>query len=204
VSYTYSKTEDTLNIIHPGFEFRLPATSKTIDIPHNLAVSFTYELPFKGNALVHGWWITGITTYQSGDPLDIRVATSRLNTGTANWANQTCSSVGMPRKVSTTDTTALWFDTSCFSEPAEFEFGDYKVGNVRGPSVFNTDLSIFKRTAIGKRSFELRVDAFNIFNKAHFANPPAAGLQLGNSQFGRITGTRLPAREMQLGVRFLF
>ena len=201
VSYTYSRTEDTLNIIHPGFEFRLPATSKTVDIPHNLSVSFTYELPFPGHVLVKGWSITGIMLYQSGDPLDIRVATSRLNTGTANWANQTCADVGMPRNVSATNTEARWFDIACFGEPAEFEFGNYKVGHVRGPGVFNTDLSLFKRTTLGKMSFELRVDAFNVFDKAHFSNPNTT---LGNAAFGRVSGTRLPAREMQLGIRFLF
>jgi hypothetical protein len=204
LSYTLSKTEDTLNIIHPAFEFRLPATSKTVDIPHNLSLSFTYELPFKGHALVQGWSITGISSYQSGDPLDIRVATSRLNTGTANWADVTCGTIGMPKAVSATDATARWFDTGCFAEPAEFEFGNYKVGDVRGPHIFNTDMSIFKRTMFGKKSVELRADVFNVLNRAHFANPPAANLNVGNAQFGRVIGTRLPAREVQLGLRFLF
>ena len=201
VSYTYSKTEDTLNLMHPGVEFRLPATSKTVDIPHNLAVSFTYEVPFKGNAAIEGWWITGITTYQSGDPLQITVSSSQLNTGTGNWADVTCADIGMPKKVSVTDTTANWFDTSCFAEPARYVFGNYKVGDVRGPSVFNTDLSVFKRTRFGSKTFEIRADAFNIFNKAHFSNPNTT---FGNAQFGRIAGTRLPAREVQLGLRFLF
>ena len=71
-----------------------------------------------------------------------------------------------------------------------------------GPKIVNTDFSVFKRTPLGSaRSLELRVETFNIFNHAQFSNPNTS---FGNSQFGRITSTRLPSREIQLGARFLF
>jgi len=94
-----------------------------------------------------------------------------------------------------------WFDTACFADPAQYQFGNYKIGDARGPHVFNTDLSASKRTAIGKRALELRIEAFNVFNHAQFANPNTT---FGNAAFGSITGTRLTPREVQLGVRFLF
>jgi hypothetical protein len=200
-SYTFSKTEDDVTpvqAIHPtalGDRERMPALSKAIDIPHNLVVSATYELPFASNKLVAGWSISAITTYQSGDPLDIRVSASRLNTGTGNWADVTCGEIGTPKEV------ARWFDTSCFADPAQFAFGNYTIGDVRGPSVFNTDLSLSKRTTLGRTTLEVRADAFNVFNKAHFSNPNST---FGNAQFGVISGTRLPPREVQLGVRVLF
>ena len=46
VSYTYSKSEDTTFILHPSFDTRAPSIGKAIDIPNNLVVSWTYELPF--------------------------------------------------------------------------------------------------------------------------------------------------------------
>ena len=86
--------------------------------------------------------------------------------------------------------------------PPQFQFGNYEIGQVRGPTLINTDFSLFKRTSLGgTRSIELRVETFNLFNKAHFRNPNAS---FGNSQFGRISSTRLPSREIQLGARFLF
>jgi hypothetical protein len=95
-----------------------------------------------------------------------------------------------------------WFDTSCFATPPNFEFGNYEIGQVRGPKFINTDFSLFKRTALGgTRSFELRMEVFNLFNKAHFSNPND---RLGNTNFGRISSTRFPSREIQLGARFLF
>ena len=77
---------------------------------------------------IGGWAINGITSYQSGEPLNIRLATSQLNTGTDNWPNQTCSDVPI------VGTVEQWFDTSCFATPPLFEFGNYVIGDVRGPT----------------------------------------------------------------------
>ena len=208
VSYTYSKSEDTTFILHPSFDTRAPSIGKAIDIPHNLVVSWTYELPFGpgkpfgngGSALVQklleGWAVNGITMYQTGEPLNVTVASSLLNTGSGNWANVTCTDIGITGRVE------QWFDTGCFANPPQFQFGNYEIGQVRGPALINTDFSLFKRTGLGgARSLELRLEMFNLFNHAHFSNPNTS---FGNSQFGRITSTRLPSREIQLGARVLF
>ena len=205
VSYTRSRTDDNVTPagLHPSLrDVRMPALSKALDIPNIFVLSWTYELPFgKGQTgvvkkVLEGWTISGITNYHSGDPLDIRVSSSQLNTGTGNWADETCSSIGTPHTI------AQWFDTTCFANPAQFKFGNYKIGDVRGPSVFNTDFSAAKRVMFSaKSSFEVRLDVFNVFNRAHFSNP---GTTFGNSAFGTIGATRLPPREAQLGFRLLF
>jgi hypothetical protein len=208
VAYTYSKTEDNITpaSLHPSLaDVRMPALSKTLDIPHIFSASWSYELPAAGagwaKRLSEGWSISGITSYHSGDPLDIRVSNSQLNTGTGNWPNVTCSGgIGMPRTID------KWFDTSCFADPAQYQFGNYRIGDVRGPTVFNTDFSAAKRAAIGAKSLEIRIDIFNLFNRAHFANPGVSntGATFGSSSFGTISATRLTPRVAQLGVRVLF
>jgi hypothetical protein len=198
VSYTHSRTTDNITpaSLHPSLaNVRMPALSKTIDIPNIFVASWTYELPFKGNRAADGWSISAITNFHSGDPLDVRVSASQLNTGSGNWADQTCATVPTPHTV------AQWFDTTCFKDPAQFVFGNYRIGNVRGPRVINTDFSVAKRTAIGRASAEFRADIFNLFNRAHFSNPNTT---LGNNAFGTISATRLPPREIQLGFRVLF
>ena len=208
VSYTFSRSEDTAFILHPAIETRAPSIGKAVDIPHNLVVSWAYELPFGpgkrylsgGGALMQGllggWAVNGITSFQSGEPLNIQVASSQLNTGTNNFANVTCSDVEIIGEVT------QWFDTSCFANPPLYEFGNYEIGQVRGPRFVNTDFSIFKRTQFGgAKSLELRLETFNLFNHALFANP---NVTFGNAQFGRIASTRFPSREIQLGARFLF
>ena len=213
VSYTYSRTEDNVTpaTVAPQLaNLREPSLSKAIDIPNIFVLSWIYELPFgPGQAfladssgltkgLVSGWSISAITNYHSGDPLDIRVGSSLLNNGagnTANWPNVNCGSIGTPHTVT------KWFDTSCFADPPQYQFGNYKIGDVRGPSVFNTDFSAAKRTAFGRTTAELRIDVFNLFNRAHFANP---GTTLGTSTFGVISATRLTPRTAQIGLRLLF
>jgi hypothetical protein len=208
LAYTFSKTEDTAFILHPAIETRAPSTGKAIDIPHNFVLSWSYELPFGAGRrflsdasgvvqkLAEGWAVNGITMYQSGQPLNIRLASSQLNTATDNFANVTCADIGTPGQVT------QWFDTSCFATPPNYEFGNYKIGQVRGPNFINTDFSLFKRTALGgTRSVEFRVETFNLFNRADFSNPND---RFGNANFGRISSTRFPSREIQLGARFLF
>ena len=46
---------------------------------------------------------------------------------------------------------------------------------------------------------EAGFEIFNLFNKAHLSNRT-----FGSSEFGRISGTRFPSREIQLGARYLF
>jgi hypothetical protein len=208
LAYTLSKTEDTVFILHPAIETRAPSTGKTVDVPHNFVLSWSYELPFGSGRrflrdasgvvqkLVEGWAVNGITMYQSGQPLNIRLDSSQLNTGTDNFATVTCGDIGTPGLAT------QWFDTSCFANPPNFEFGNYKIGQVRGPNFINTDFSLFKRTAIGATSsVEFRLETFNVFNKAIFSNPND---RFGNVNFGRITSTRFPFCEIQLGARFLF
>jgi hypothetical protein len=213
-SYTWSKTLDnTTNIVYPyndALNYGLSNGFKLIDIPQNFVFSYTYELPFgKGKPLlkssgiagklVGGWSVNGITTFQAGQPLMVTVANNLLNNnGGSNPANITCSSVVMPKNVSE------WFDTSCFSSPAAYTFGNSGFGHIRGPGLNSWDFSIGKDAQIGDnefRRFRLEADFFNLTNSPHFSNPNTT---LGNSGFGTIGGDRLPPRLIQLGAKFMF
>ena len=54
-------------------------------------------------------------------------------------------------------------------------------------------------TAAAKRG--VRIDVFDLFDRAHVANP---GNTVGTAVFGQISATRLTPREAHLGFRFLF
>jgi hypothetical protein len=215
VSYTWSKSIDNVsNIFNPTNDKlnRGLSNNKAADIPQNFVVSASYELPFGpgkpylsnpgsaiARALVGGWTLSDITSARSGEPLEIRVGSSLLNTGNYNRANVTCSHVSMPKKVT------QWFDTNCFSAPAPFQFGNAGVGKVRGPGIFNTDFSLAKRTQFeSSRMVEFRADFFNIFNQPHFANPTTSARSFGNADFGKISDTVLTARQIQLSLKLAF
>jgi hypothetical protein len=212
-SYTWSKTmDDTNNIIYPyndSLNYMLSNGFKLVDIPQNFVFSYNYELPFGkgkhflktgvGNALAGGWSVNGITTIQSGQPLLVTVGNNLLNNnGGSNPANTACSSVGMPKAVS------AWFNTSCFTAPPAYTFGDATAGQVRGPGIVNFDFSIAKETPFGSsevRRLRLEADFFNLANTPHFSNPDT---RLGDAGFGTIGGTRLTPRIIQLGAKFMF
>jgi len=206
-SYTWSKTMDnTTTILYPyndKLNYALSQGFKLVDVPQNFVFSYNYELPFgKGKSgvaarLLGGWSINGITTFQAGQPLWITTAANQLNNNSSsNSANIGCAGVPMPKRV------GQWFDTSCFSAPPPYTFGNGGVGHVRGPGINNWDFSVAKDTRFGERpALRIEADFFNISNAAHFANPNTTQ---GNSTFGIIGSDRLPPRLIQLGAKFTF
>jgi hypothetical protein len=212
-AYAFSKCINDTLILFPyldNLNRGLCSGFSTGDIPQNFSFSYSYQLPFGqgrrwlGGApavvsqLVGGWSLNGITALQSGDPLVISVASSLLNTGTGNYANLNCSQVSTPHQVH------KWFDSSCFSDPPQYAFGNSGIGHVRGPGLVNFDFAISKSTQWSKsetRRVEFRADFFNLSNTPHFSDP---GTTLDTSSIGVISSTVLPPREIQLGLKLTF
>ena len=66
--------------------------------------------------------------------------------------------------------TPILIDTACFAKPTTFgSIGNYQRNLVRLPSIFNTDVALFKNFRIGEnRSIQLRWETYNLFNRANF------------------------------------
>jgi hypothetical protein len=92
------------------------------------------------------------------------------------------------------DTGNLYFDCSAFVALADVPNPSDPYGNTgrnffRGPGRTNLDLALAKNTAFTERvSLELRLEAFNVFNHAEFANPDT---NLTSLTFGQISSTTL-------------
>src|SRR4051812_14863095 len=100
-----------------------------------------------------------------------------------------------------------WFNTSCFSLPAPFTFGNESRTDpvLRGPGIANYDFAIFKRTAISERfNLELRAEAFNLFNRVQFGQPNVVYTTAANSTFGQISTQLNQPRLMQMALRLRF
>ncbi len=92
--------------------------------------------------------------------------------------------------------------------------GDTGRGAFVGPDLRVLDLALVKRIHWGRLGpaglVELRVEAFNVFNRANFSTPSLlafAGTSDGEAPlptFGRIRQTTTSARQIQLGVRVQF
>jgi hypothetical protein len=82
----------------------------------------------------------------------------------------------------------MWFDLSCFVPPTDTTatYGDSGRNILRGPGQFNIDMSLIKRTRIGRFNTEIRIEAFNVLNHPQFNFQPN-NRQIGNAAVGRIT-----------------
>ena len=63
-------------------------------------------------------------------------------------------------------------DTSCFAKPGTpGAIGDLQRNLIRLPSIFNTDIAVFKNFHIGeKRGIQLRWETYNLFNRSNFSD----------------------------------
>jgi hypothetical protein len=91
-------------------------------------------------------------------------------------------------------------------QPAGY-FGSLGRNTVTGPNLRTLDLSFSKMTSLAKGTqLQLRFEIFNLLNRANFGVPEgrvfSASGRLGSA--GRIEETSTPARQMQLGAKFLW
>ena len=178
------------------------------DVRHRIGSSIIYELPFGdgkkylqdgvGGAILGGWQFTNILSLASGSARDPNTGTDRAGTGSTN----------RPNYVSGQDiddgpkTIQQWFSTAAFVQQPTGTYGDAVRNSIIGPGIFNFDMSIIRNFTLGgSKSLQFRLEAFNTFNQPVWNDP---NTNVANSQYGQITSTRKPMRELQLGVKFGF
>ena len=209
VAYTMAKelTNATSAGIEDATNLNLERSLATWDVFQRVVISGVYELPFgKGkivgnnwnrglDAVLGGWQLNQITTFQGGFPLAL-TSTSGVR---PNRIHPLASPSG-----STASRVLQYFDTSAFTLPAAFTYGNAPATepDVRTPGIDNTDLSLSKNFRFKERiTAQLRFESFNTFNRVQFASP---GTQLGTTSFGVITAQQNQPRKLQAAVKIIF
>lgn len=182
--------------------------SSDFDARHNFHVSYNYDLPFKGNRLLEGWGISGVTTFQSGNPLTIIVS----GAGPTGYATRRANLVGDPT-IANPDP-AMWFNAAAFCAPGTTGrtgptvFGNVGRNTLVGPGFSNFDFSILKKTKVTENTkIEFRTEIFDLFNHPNFGQP---GRVVAANNFGKILSTRFSpgdsgsARQIQFAVKYIF
>ncbi len=185
------------------------------DISQRLVFSYIYELPFGrgrsfgrdwnrvADALLGGWQINGITSLQTGQPLSIS-APNTCNCFNPSLRPNVSGSAKLSGPVK--DRLTSYFDTSVFSQPAQFSFGNAPrtLPDVRRPGLQNWDFSLFKNFRASERwTVQFRAEAFNLFNQTQFGLPNTDFGSL-NRGFGEITSQANDPRQVQFGLKILF
>jgi len=213
---------------HPRAERSLSSQ----DVPQRLVISYVLDLPFgRGrrflpavlgatDKLVSGWGVDGVTTFQRGFPL---IFSNGQGNGTTlfgggsrpNFVPGCHASVSAPdssRLGNFNDPTApRWFNTACFTAPADFTFGNEPRVDprLRSQGINNFDFALFKKTAFGRDgnfALEFRTEFFNLFNRTQFAPPNTTCCTSNNKNFGVVTSTAAGTnpRLIQFALKFLF
>jgi hypothetical protein len=219
--YTWSRTRDmathsngggqTMDNYDPARDYG-PANW---DVPHRFVASYIYDIPFLKDSpqpilkyVVAGWQIGGVTTLQSGSPVNVTISTDTANIGISGLQRPNlvgpvpalnCQSIPDSRDL------VNCYDASAFALPAQFTFGNAPRNLLRGPKAVITDLSFIKNVPVGgTMQFQIRAEIFNAFSNVNYGQPNAV---FGSANFGRIsaTNTTYPnMRQVQLGGKLIF
>ncbi|HJX89364.1 MAG TPA: TonB-dependent receptor [Pyrinomonadaceae bacterium] len=168
------------------------------DLPFGKGRTYLNSAPTAVDMALGGWSLTTTTRIYSGRPL---------------FFTQNLIVDGNPKINNPTN--AMWFDTSIFHQvptstdpalPPNLHRRDnpWTYPGLNGPGVWQTDGTLSKSFNITERfKLEVRVEAYNLFNRIQFANPT---VDFTSANFGKVT-TKLVAyngREVQYGLRLVF
>jgi hypothetical protein len=183
------------------------------NVRQHLIISYVLDLPFGkdkkylsnlspiGEKIVSGWGIDGVTTLQTGFPINISAGGNGssyygggLRPNVVPGCKKATSGSAQARVISGLTGNGApgtgWINSACFSEPAPYTFGNEPRvdSSLTADGVANWDFAAFKQTKFGpgqKLGFEFRAEIFNMFNRVQFI-PPGNGF--GSSSFGVISG----------------
>jgi hypothetical protein len=178
-------------------------------------VNYIYNIPLfehSSNALAKsvlgGWEIAGITTMETGAPLNVTLGGNAGSNGVQNGTNfpNLSGSVSYPKTRGTNS--VQWFSPGSFTAPALGAWGTLGHDALRGPGRDEWNIALHKIFKFTEHSqFEFRAETFNAFNhpqwQADVSNGGYGsscgwnGTTCSGGNFGAITSAYDP-REFQL------
>jgi hypothetical protein len=210
LNYAYSKSIDdsaTPGIDPEGqsdypqniYDARASRSLSAFNVPQRAVLMGQYQVPLQQPFLAN-WRINALVTLQSGLPFTPQLATSTLNDGGYQLPDRVGNgALTSGRSYQQWFNTALSGPDAAFVIPALYQFGNSGTDILNGPTLATVDLALARTFAITRRvRLDLRIDAFNILNRANFGLPNRI---LGVDDAGVIDHTITPARKFQLSMR---
>jgi hypothetical protein len=231
-AYTFSKSFDQASsfeaILNP-IDPRISRSLSAFDARHRIVLSYYWELPSRhrngaAGKLLDGWAVSGITTFQTGFPVQIQSLADNELMYSFDFLLP-----GEPAQVAPFHTQKpqshgnYFFDPNSFTENGTDSsqppcgqapvFGCYDasllgtLGTAKrticcGPHISQTDFAVLKTFQLTEgKHIDFRAEFFNIFNHTQFFNPD--GNTSDGSQFGQVTQSRDP-RQLQFALKFFF
>ncbi len=231
-AYTYSRSIDNTpeelesNSGGPpnGNNFNQWYGASDFDVPHRVAVSYVYELPFgSGKSMLNhglasyifgGFRTSGVYTYYSGHPFTV-TAGGTLSSALDPYGQATAvpDLVGKPQLVGNPN--CWWYAsqnkqcavfapqaTDAFALPAPGVVGTSGRNTLRGPHITVFDASLLREFPIrDAANLEFRWEVFNVTNTPEFGQPNS---DFSSGAAGTITSLSGDPRVMQFALRLSF
>jgi hypothetical protein len=221
VNYTYSRLWENLLRLNDTDTSYQHVIGRN-DMPHRVAGSFVWELPFKAsngflNGLIGGWSANATFQVQSGRPISDTLDNMYFNGDPASlkvdWARAKAGQSIF------TDTSGFYFadaavQTNGAVDPVK-QRGDSRINlsnnirtfplrldGLRNTMLNEWNISIIKRQRLtGRVRLEFRAEVLNAFNQVYWGGP---NLSPRNSSFGVVTQQVNLPREVQLAAKLVF
>ncbi len=196
---------------------RLDRSLSAFNIPQVAQLSFIYELPFGPRqkfgsnakaplrALLSGWQLNGIYRIDVGLPIQLGLC-GGCSVNLPTYGNQYPDLFAPLRVAGTANLNQYFANPQTAVRPAPYSDGNAPrvLPNARMPGTNNLAASLFKEVRLHFREaarLEIRLEAFNAFNRVQFAPPDT---NVGDATFGQITAQANQSRQVQAALKFCF
>jgi hypothetical protein len=193
-----------------GNQFQRNRATAGFDRTQVFQLGWVYELPFgKGKAylngggiaskVIGGWQFSGIESCYTGTPLTVTANGTSLNApDELQTANQVLASVPVLGAIGPG---ADYFNPAAFAAVTTVSYGNVGRNTLRGPGVWNTNMSIVRDFAIKESiKFQFRTEFYNLANTSHFNAPDT---NVNDSNFMQVTSS-YGERNIRFGARITF
>jgi hypothetical protein len=216
-NYTFAKAlENAPDFRSPMFEAAIPQNDNDLnaergpgcDVRHRFALSAVYNPPSwnrtnLSRTLTRDWRGSMEFQAQTGFPFTISVFGDTANAGTVVGENPIRANLTGAKIFSAgTRNSTTWFNPAAFAAPPAYTFGNASRNSVYGPGLEAMDVGVVRDFNLNEKTrFEARAEFFNALNHTNLGTPNRF---VNTSNFGSITESTTPGREIQLSARVQF
>ena len=224
-SYTYGHAIDDstgTNVTQDARNLRADRGNSDFDARHRLVISYVYELPFGHqkaigsnwgsaiNAVFGGWQLSGVGTFQSGQPIFVQLSPSSQNSYTGSSRDRPNIAFIADNRITVTTVKpvienpsdkTVYLARAAFSIPLTGNFGNAPRNYFNGPGTNNFDFMVGKNFRRERLNAQFRAEFYNAFNRPSLNQPNRF---VDAQAFGTITSTLLQNRQIQFGLKFTY
>ncbi|HSU30180.1 MAG TPA: TonB-dependent receptor [Bryobacteraceae bacterium] len=196
------------------------------DTRHRMVTSVLYDLPVGNgklvnitnpvvNAIVGSWQAGGILTLQSGMPGTLTIGgVDNASTGAGGYDRPNFTGIS---PYLDNPTPSRYWNLAAFTEAPPGQFGNVGRNSIEGPGIIGFDAEVHKQFRMPYKEghvLQFRFEAFNVLNHPNWSMPtlnilsgaaqPGLPARAAHQNFGVVSGTSTPMRQIQLGLKYSF